>query len=99
MTLSGLAIAIGGPVDNAMIDVENILRRLRQNATKPEAERRPALEVVYVASKEIRGSIVFATVIVMLVFLPLFFPADVENRPLQPLGLASLDCALCLADC
>ena len=90
MTLGGLAIAIGALVDDAIIDVENILRRLRQNATKPEAERRPVLEVVYVASKEIRGSIVFATVIVMLVFLPLFFLADVEGRLLQPLGLAYL---------
>jgi Cu/Ag efflux pump CusA len=63
---------------------------LRENATKPEAERRPILDVVYVASKEIRGSIVFATIIVMLVFLPLFFLADVEGRLLQPLGLAYL---------
>jgi CzcA family heavy metal efflux pump len=90
MTLGGLAVAIGALVDDAIIDVENILRRLRQNATKPEAERRPVLEVVYVASKEIRGSIVFATVIVMLVFLPLFFLADVEGRLLQPLGLSYL---------
>src|SRR5687768_4253967 len=90
MTLGGLAIAIGALVDDAIIDVENILRRLRQNATMPEAERRPILDVVYVASKEIRGSIVFATVIVMLVFLPLFFLADVEGRLLQPLGLAYL---------
>ena len=90
MTLGGLAIAIGALVDDAIIDVENILRRLRQNAAKPEAERRPILEVVYVASREIRGSIVFATIIVMLVFLPLFFLADVEGRLLQPLGLAYL---------
>jgi CzcA family heavy metal efflux pump len=90
MTLGGLAIAIGALVDDAIIDVENILRRLRQNATKPEGERQPVLDVVYVASKEIRGSIVFATVIVMLVFLPLFFLADVEGRLLQPLGLAYL---------
>jgi CzcA family heavy metal efflux pump len=90
MTLGGLAIAIGALVDDAIIDVENILRRLRQNATMPEGARRPVLEVVYVASKEIRGSIVFATVIVMLVFLPLFFLADVEGRLLQPLGLAYL---------
>jgi CzcA family heavy metal efflux pump len=90
MTLGGLAIAIGALVDDAIIDVENILRRLRENATKPEAERRPILDVVYVASKEIRSSIVFATIIVMLVFVPLFFLADVEGRLLQPLGLAYL---------
>ena len=90
MTLGGLAIAIGALVDDAIIDVENILRRLRGNATRPEAERRSVLDVVYVASREIRGSIVFATIIVMLVFLPLFFLADVEGRLLQPLGLAYL---------
>ena len=90
MVIAGLVIALGEVVDDAIIDVENILRRLRENATKPEAERRPVLDVVYVASKEIRGSIVFATIIVMLVFVPLFFLADVEGRLLQPLGLAYL---------
>lgn len=90
MTLGGLAIAIGALVDDAIIDVENILRRLRENAIRPEAERKAVLDVVYEASKEIRGSIVFATIIVMLVFLPLFFLAEVEGRLLQPLGLAYL---------
>jgi CzcA family heavy metal efflux pump len=90
MTLGGLAIAIGALVDDAIIDVENILRRLRENATRSEAERKAVLDVVYLASKEIRGSIVFATIIVMLVFLPLFFLSDVEGRLLQPLGLAYL---------
>jgi CzcA family heavy metal efflux pump len=90
MTLGGLAIAIGALVDDAIIDVENILRRLRENALRPESERQRVLAIVYQASKEIRGSFVFATIIVMLVFLPLFFLADVEGRLLQPLGLAYL---------
>ncbi|ATB39661.1 multidrug transporter AcrB [Cystobacter fuscus] len=88
MTLGGMAIAVGELVDDAVIDVENVVRRLRQNALLPEDTRRPALEIVLTASQEIRGSIVFATLIVVLVFLPLFFLSGVEGRLLQPLGVA-----------
>ena len=88
MTLGGMAIAVGALVDDAIIDVENVVRRLRGNFALAPEQRRPVLAVVFDASREIRSSIVFATVIIILVFLPLFFLSGVEGRLLQPLGVA-----------
>ncbi|HDP90294.1 MAG TPA: efflux RND transporter permease subunit [Thioalkalivibrio sp.] len=88
MTLGGMAIAVGALVDDAIIGVENIVRRLRQNAQRPEHARKPVLNVVFDATHEIQGSIVFATLIIMLVFVPLFFLSGVEGRLLAPLGFA-----------
>jgi copper/silver efflux system protein len=88
MTLGGMAIAIGALVDDAVIDVENVFRRLRENRHLPEAERRSPLDVVFTGSKEIRASIVTATLIICIVFVPLFFLSGIEGRMLRPLGLA-----------
>ena len=88
MTLGGMAIAIGALVDDAIIDVENVVRRLRENHTKPPDQRRAAAEVVRDATFEIRTSIVFATIIIVLVFLPIFGLSGIEGRLLTPLALA-----------
>src|SRR5262245_18608907 len=88
MTLGGMAIAVGDLVDDAIVDVENVVRRLRENRAKPATERLPAATIVRDATLEIRSSIVFATVIIVVVFLPLFGLAGVEGRLLAPLALA-----------
>jgi Cu/Ag efflux pump CusA len=88
MTLGGIAIALGALVDDAIIVVENIVRRLRENHAKPVAQQESAMHVVFLATREIQGSIVFATLIIMLVFVPLFFLSGVEGRLMLPLGLA-----------
>ena len=88
MTLGGIAIAIGELVDDAIIDVENVIRRLKQNHALPEQQRKPFQQVVYDASNEIRGSVVFATVIIVLVMSPLLFLSGLEGRFFQPMGIA-----------
>lgn len=88
MTLGGMAIAIGALVDDAIIDVENVVRRLRENHALPPERRGNAIKIVFDASVEVRTSIVFATFIILLVFAPLFFLSGVEGRLLRPLGVA-----------
>ena len=88
MSLGGMAIAIGSLVDDAIIDVENVYKRLRENHARPKAERRPVLQVVYDASREIRTSIVHATIITIVAFVPLFFLSGMEGRMLRPLGIS-----------
>ncbi len=87
MSLGGMAIAIGVLVDDAIIDVENVLKRLKQNHRKPEGKRINALTVIYNASVEIRSSIVQATLIIIVAFVPMFFLSGMEGKMLLPLGL------------
>jgi CzcA family heavy metal efflux pump len=86
MTLGGLAIAIGEIVDDAVIDVENILRRLREN--RKQATRRPVLQVILAASLEVRAAVIFATLAVILVFFPILTLSGVAGRLFSPLGVA-----------
>lgn len=88
MSLGGMAIAIGSLVDDAIIDVENVFKRLRENFRRPKDERLPTLKVVYEASTEIRSSIVNATFITIVAFIPLFFLSGMEGRMLRPLGIS-----------
>lgn len=86
MTLGGLAIAIGELVDDAVVDVENILRRLKENRARPNPL--PVLDVIVAASQEVRSGIVYATAIIVLVFVPLFALSGIEGRLFAPLGVA-----------
>ena len=88
MSLGGMAIAIGSLVDDAIVDVENVWKKLRENNTLPETERRAVLSVVYDASREVRMPILNSTPIIIVSFMPLFFLTDMEGRMLIPLGIA-----------
>lgn len=87
MSLGGIAIAIGSLVDDSIVDVENVFKRLRQNREKPEGERESIVKVVYEASKEVRMPMLNSTLIIIASFLPLFFLSGMEGRMLKPLGI------------
>ncbi len=88
MSLGGMAIAIGSLVDDAIVDVENVYKRIRENRLLPPERRRPTLEVVYDASREVRMPILNSTLIIVVSFVPLFFLSGMEGRMLVPLGIA-----------
>ena len=87
MSLGGIAIAVGSLVDDSIVDVENVFKRLRQNREKPENERESVIKVVYEASKEVRMPMLNSTLIIIASFLPLFFLSGMEGRMLKPLGI------------
>ena len=88
MSLGGMAIAIGSLVDDAIVDVENVFKRLRENRNRPEDERKSVMTVVFNASKEVRMPILNSTLIIVASFVPLFFLSGMEGRMLAPLGIA-----------
>ncbi|KAA6337893.1 Cobalt-zinc-cadmium resistance protein CzcA [termite gut metagenome] len=88
MSLGGMAIAIGSLVDDAIVDVENVFKRLRENRQKPEEEQNSVMHVVFEASKEVRMPILNSTLIIITSFIPLFFLSGMEGRMLVPLGIA-----------
>ena len=94
MSLGGLAIAVGSLVDDAIVDVENVYKRLRENRALPIEQRRPVITIIYEASKEVRMPILNSTLIIIASFVPLFFLTGMEGRMLTPLGIAFI-VALC----
>jgi Cu(I)/Ag(I) efflux system membrane protein CusA/SilA len=94
MSLGGMAIAIGSLVDDAIVDVENVFKHLRENRRLPEEERRPTMKVIYDASREVRMPILNSTLIIIASFVPLFFLTGMEGRMLAPLGIAFITALL-----
>jgi CzcA family heavy metal efflux pump len=88
MTLGGLAIAIGELVDDAIIDIENVFRRLRDNAARPPATRQNPLRIIYDASNEVRSTLIYATILMVIVFIPLFQLSGIEGKIFAPMGIA-----------
>jgi len=94
MTLGGLAVAIGELVDDAIIDVENVFRRLKENQALPVGQQKGRIQIIFDASNEIRSSVVFATIIIVIVFVPLLFLQGLEGRFFRPLGIAYISSIL-----